>query len=98
MVNGCGSCPPNQVSNQEGDRVEMEEWKLVAKNTWRMELDEGHLYRFGEQIVFVPDNINQRLYDISEALTDLTQLFRETTVELSGREGVRAIRNIDIGD
>jgi hypothetical protein len=78
--------------------IDMEEWEMVAENTWRLELNTGHLYRFGPQIVFVPDDINQSLYNLSEALVDLTQLFKETTFEVNGKEGVRAIRNCDIGD
>jgi hypothetical protein len=77
----------------------MSEWEEVAENTWRLELDEnGYLYRYGSQIVHVPAYVGHHLSEIAESLTELRALFEEATFKVNGREGVRAIRNSDVGD
>jgi len=79
------------------------DWQEVTLHTWRLELEDGYLYRVtddrGTQMVYVPSNaISQSLYDLSETLGQLRLLFEETTCEVSGAEGVRAIRTSDIGN
>jgi hypothetical protein len=78
-------------------------WEEVCSNTWRLKVTDGDLYRVsddrGTQMVYVPCNtISESLDSLAETLAELRQLFDETTFEVSGREGIRAIRNCDIGD
>jgi hypothetical protein len=77
----------------------MSEWEEVTENTWRLELEDGYLYRFGSSLVHVPSSsISQSLYNLSDALEELCLLFEQASFEVDGRQGVRAIRNSDIGD
>jgi hypothetical protein len=64
-------------------------WEEIAENTFRLELEDGQLYRFGSSMVYVPP-------DVSDSLYELKELFKEATFEMS--EGRRAIRNGDTSD
>lgn len=33
------------------------DWEKVAENTWRLQLDDGYLCRFGESMVYAPADI-----------------------------------------
>ena len=33
------------------------EWERVAKDTWRLALDDGYLFRFGASVVYAPADI-----------------------------------------
>jgi hypothetical protein len=35
----------------------MAEWEKVAENTWRLELNDGNLFRFGASMVYAPTDI-----------------------------------------
>jgi hypothetical protein len=76
----------------------MSDWEEIAENTWRLELEDGHLYRFGSSLVHVPcSTISQSLYNLSETLGELRQLFEEATFTFNHGEA-RAIRTSDVGD
>jgi hypothetical protein len=76
----------------------MSDWEVVTEGTWRLELEDGYLYRVGERVAYVPcPTISQSLYDIAAELSVLKELFEETTFKLSGTQDTRAIRISDIG-
>jgi hypothetical protein len=78
-----------------------DDWEAVCSNTWRLDLEDGYLYRVSDdrtQTAHVPSTtINQSLYDLAETLGEIKTLFEEATFEVNNRAGIRAIRNCDIG-
>jgi hypothetical protein len=51
----------------------MAEWKELADNTWRLQLESGCLYKVGASVVFVPTDVSRSLNAIARDLTILVR-------------------------
>jgi hypothetical protein len=76
-------------------------WEQVCGDTWRLETEDGYLYRVGAQLAYVPTTIGEHLAEIgnslgvlADALDELRTLFDSAMVAFRGG---RAIRTCDIG-
>ena len=75
-------------------------WEEVAENTWRLRVADGHLYRVGDELAFVPTGISKSLCSLADAVDELRTLFDDVTFPIRHSFGYsgRAIRVSSIGD